>query len=70
MASAPHRIIVFSDYTDTQLKPVDERIRKLMKKYPGQIKYDIMASPKNPDCNPRSSIVSGSVSADALPPRR
>lgn len=72
MASAPHRIIVFSDYTDTQLKPVDERIRKLMKKYPGQIKYDIMASPKNPDCNSkvldrfRDLFPSGCIAAKAV----
>ena len=53
IASAPHKILVFSDYTDEGLKAVDERIRKLMDKYPGQISYDIMASPKNPDCNAR-----------------
>lgn len=53
MASAPHSILVFSDYTDPDLKGVNDRIVKLMKKYPGQLKYDILASPKNPDCNPR-----------------
>ena len=53
IASAPHKILVFSDYTDPELKSVDARIRKLMDKYPGQISYNILASPKNPDCNAR-----------------
>ena len=53
IASAPHSIIVFSDYTDPELMVVDAKIRKLMEKYPGQLTYNVLASPKNPDCNSR-----------------
>ena len=48
--SAPHSIILYADYTDPKTKELHERIEILRAKYPG-IRYDILAIPKNPECN-------------------
>lgn len=72
VASAPHSVIVFSDYTDPQTKQVHEQVMEVMARYPGEFRYDIMASPKNPDCNSRvlprfrEMFPSGCIAAKAV----
>ena len=45
-----HSIVLFADYTDPTTRELNARVEALREKYPG-IRYNILAFPKNPDCN-------------------
>ncbi|MCH2151713.1 MAG: thioredoxin domain-containing protein [Phycisphaerales bacterium] len=45
-----HSIVLFADYTDPTTRELHARVEALRDKYPG-IRYNILAFPKNPDCN-------------------
>ena len=71
VASDKHEIVLFADYTDPETLKLNKRIEALRKKYPG-IRYNILAFPKNPDCNEkimdnfREAYPSGCIAARAV----